>query len=227
MVLKANLILDFDSTLIKKETLEMLAGEALSRSPQKKAIEDKVQEITDLGMRGKIGFSESLERRLKLFSLSVEDIERIKQIVLKEISASFQANRSFFQKNADRIFIISGGFRRCVLPVAEFLSIPEKNIFANDFVFKPNGEVAGVDEENFLSQDKGKVNQIKSLNFQSPSCVIGDGYTDYEIKKEGLADFFIAYTENKKREEVCSEADREAKNFNDVLKALGEFGLVS
>jgi D-3-phosphoglycerate dehydrogenase len=227
MVLKTNLVLDFDSTLIKKETLEMLAEEALSRSPQKETIKEKVQEITDLGMKGEIDFSDSLERRLKLFSLNVEDIEKIKQTILKEISVSFQKNKSFFQKNAERIFIVSGGFKRCVLPVAEFFSIPEKNIFANDFIFKSNGEVAGVDKVNFLSQDKGKVKQIENLNFQYPCCVIGDGYTDYEVKKEGLADFFVAYTEHKRRKEVCNEADREAKNFDDVLRALGEFGLVS
>ena len=47
---------------------------------------------------------------------------------------------------------------------------------------------------------------------------IGDGYTDYEIKKYGLAKYFIAYTNHIKRDNVIKNADINCKNFNEVIQ---------
>ena len=46
---------------------------------------------------------------------------------------------------------------------------------------------------------------------------MGDGYTDFEIKKEGFANEFYAFTENVKRDKVLSEADHEAPTLEEFL----------
>ncbi|HRI79618.1 MAG TPA: phosphoglycerate dehydrogenase, partial [Cyclobacteriaceae bacterium] len=47
--------------------------------------------------------------------------------------------------------------------------------------------------------------------------VIGDGYTDYEIKHSGLANKFYAFTENVERESVSSKADHIAPSLDEFL----------
>lgn len=225
MKLNATLIIDFDSTIIKKETLEMIAEETLFCHPHKKEISRKIEEITELGMKGVISFPKSLESRIKLFSPNKEALEKIKGKILSEISNSFSSHKDFFKENAEHIFIISGGFSDCVLPIAKELFIPEKNVFANDFVFNSAKEIISIDKEKFIAQDRGKVKQVEALNICEPCCVIGDGYTDYQIKEDGLADYFIAYTEHKERKEVCKNADVKVNNFDEVLDFLKLFGL--
>jgi len=47
--------------------------------------------------------------------------------------------------------------------------------------------------------------------------VIGDGYTDFEIKNSGLANKFYAFTENVERENVMSQADHIAPSLDEFL----------
>ena len=64
-----------------------------------------------------------------------------------------------------------------------------------------NEKIIGYDKNNPLSKSHGKVKIIKELNLKGVIRIIGDGYTDYEIKKEGLANYFYLFTENIKR--IC------------------------
>ena len=48
--------------------------------------------------------------------------------------------------------------------------------------------------------------------------MVGDGYTDYEVKKYNAADIFIAYTENINRKSVVKNADIVANNFDKVIE---------
>ena len=47
--------------------------------------------------------------------------------------------------------------------------------------------------------------------------VIGDGYTDYEIKHSGLANKFYAFTENVERETITSKADHITPSLDEFL----------
>ncbi len=57
---------------------------------------------------------------------------------------------------------------------------------------------------------------LKSLDLQGDIYVLGDGYTDYEMREAGLANRFYAFTENIQRENVMSKADY-------IIPALEEF----
>ena len=46
------------------------------------------------------------------------------------------------------------------------------------------------------SQRGGKIRRLALLDLDGPVYVLGDGYTDYEIRQAGLAHRFYAYTEN-------------------------------
>ena len=94
------------------------------------------------------------------------------------------------------------------------------NIFANEFIFNQKGYVIGVSQDNPLSFSKGKVKLVKELNLKNDIIVIGDGYTDYEIKKYGAAKYFLAYTAHAKRPNAISNADKICKNFNQVIEFI-------
>lgn len=49
--------------------------------------------------------------------------------------------------------------------------------------------------------------------------MIGDGYTDYEVKKNEQATKFIAFTENIQRERILENADMLADSFKQVITA--------
>lgn len=94
--------------------------------------------------------------------------------------------------------------------------IKPENVYANTFTFNEAGEITGFDMDNVLSTNKGKVEQLKSLNLKSDIYVIGDGYTDYEIKLSGLANKFYAFTENIERDKVLVNAEH-------ITPSLAEF----
>lgn len=215
---KFNLVIDFDSTFVKLEALDELAKIALANDPQKREKEEEIQRITNRGMVGEIAFPESLKSRLKLFSIKKEHIEKITKQLRQNVSESFLRNRKFILENKENIYIISGGFLDYILPVAKEFGISKDHILANEFVFEGEN-VIGINEANFLAQDKGKVKAVKNLGIENVT-VVGDGWTDYEIKLAGSAEKFIAYLENVRREKVVNVADLECMNLEEVIENL-------
>ena len=67
-----HIIIDYDSTFIKIESLDLLS-KISSNSDEK--THKKISEITRLGMEGKISFSESLRKRIELMFPTQNKIE--------------------------------------------------------------------------------------------------------------------------------------------------------
>lgn len=216
------LIIDFDSTFIKLETLEEISKEALKNNSDRDKIQKEIEKITKQGMHGKLSFGESLKRRLALFSADKKDIDKINKKIKKNITESFLENKDFFQKHKKQIFVVSGGFKECIFPVTDEFGIPRENVLANDFKFNEKGEVTGIDENNLASKTQGKVRQVENLNLRGRIFVIGDGWTDFEIKREKQADYFLAFTENARRESVVELADGEVANFQEVIEFINK-----
>ena len=71
---KKNFVFDFDSTLTRVEALDVLAEITLVNNPKKEAIINEIIEITNLGIDGKISFTASLEKRIKLLNAKKSDL---------------------------------------------------------------------------------------------------------------------------------------------------------
>lgn len=210
-------IIDFDSTFIKNESLDILFEIS---DPNNKDKIREIKKITDLGMNGDISFSESLKRRIKLLEASRKDIDKAVNNIRLNISDSFEKNFDFIRKNRTKIYLVSSGFHEIIDPIAEEFNIIKNHIYANNFVFDDNEIVTGFDDKNVLSMDKGKVEIVKNLNLDGTIHVIGDGYTDYEIKKEGFADYFYLFAENIKRESLINNADFLVKSLDQFIKIV-------
>ncbi|GIL21608.1 MAG: hypothetical protein BroJett042_01210 [Bacteroidota bacterium] len=217
MKLNKYFVIDFDSTFTKAEAFDVLADITLKDHPDLEKIRAEIVAITNQGMDGTISFRESLEKRIKLLTPHKRHLDQLVAVLRGMVSESFKRNREFFQTYADNIYIISNGFHAFIDPVVTEFGIKQENILANRFTFDDSGNVTGFDKENPLSQNNGKVEQLKRLNLPGDVYVIGDGYTDYEIKHAGLANKFFAFTENVEREKVLNKADHIAPSLDEFL----------
>lgn len=214
---KTYYVIDFDSTFVRVETLDILCEVALEDHPDKEKILQEVKNITNLGMEGRLSLKESLTSRLRLLKSNQSHLDEVVSRLKSATSESFVRNRKFIEANAESILIISGGFKEIIVPVVASFGIGAHNVHANTFLFNAQGDIVGFDESNVLSENKGKAKLIQSLQLQGDVFVIGDGYTDYEIKEAGLANKFFAFTENVSRDSVTTKADHVIPSLDDFL----------
>ncbi|WP_158859973.1 phosphoglycerate dehydrogenase [Lunatibacter salilacus] len=217
MAVTKKFIIDFDSTFTQVEALDILGEISLNGDPKKEEKLQAIKDITDQGMEGNLTFRESLERRIDLLNATKPQISDLIASLRNKVSKSFQRNKEFFQDNADDIYIISNGFKDFIIPIVAEYGIKEENVFANEFVYDENENIIDFNRDNLLSKNNGKPETIKRLNLEGDIYVIGDGYTDYEIKASGVANKFYAFTENVNRPKVRAKADHVAPSLDEIL----------
>jgi D-3-phosphoglycerate dehydrogenase len=210
------IIIDFDSTIVKTEGLDELADIAMANHPQRNELVQRIRAITEQGMNGEISFAEGLQKRIQLLQAHKSHIDLLIQRLSGQISDSFVRNKAFLQEYADQILVISSGFREYIEPVVSTLGIAPNQVIANTFKFDPKGNVVGV-EAGPLAQDGGKIKVVSTLGLQGDIFVIGDGYTDYQIRESGLATQFYAFTENVARSKVIAVADVITPSLDEFL----------
>ena len=217
-----HLIIDFDSTFVTVESLDELAHIVLKDNPESAQRLETIRAITRAGMEGSIPFDESLSKRLKFLNINQKDIHAATIVLAKKVTPSFKRNKQFLMENAQNILIISGGFYEMIIPIVSEYGIFEDQVFANKFVYKGTSRIAHVDSQNIMAQSGEKVAQANALGLAGEIHVIGDGYTDYQIKSEGPAKKFFAFIENIRRNSVCEVADVVLSNIDDYIKFLAE-----
>jgi D-3-phosphoglycerate dehydrogenase / 2-oxoglutarate reductase len=211
------IIIDFDSTFVKVEALDELSKIALENNPKKDVIVKEIEYITNLGMEGKITFPESLSRRLNLFHSNKQDITKLIDLLKNNISESILKNKQFFINNSERIYIISGGFIDYIYPVVKDFGFHSSHILAIEFLYDAEGNVTGFNKNSLLTQENGKVKQVRALGLDGEVWVIGDGYTDYQIKEANLADKFFVFTENIRRDALIEKAQHSISDFSSII----------
>jgi len=210
-------IIDFDSTFTQVEALDELVKISLLGHETAESVLETIRQTTELAMAGELSFAESLRIRVALLSANKKHLEELVIVLRGKISDSFLRNKEFFTTFGDQIMIVSSGFKEFIVPIVAEFGIKEENIYANTFRFDAADNIIGFDEDNFLSQDKGKVKLLKELQLPGEVYVLGDGYTDYEIREAGLANKFFAFTENVERDLVISMADHKSATLEEFL----------
>lgn len=215
--MKNNYIIDFDSTFTQVEALDELARISLADHPDRQKHFDEIENLTNAAMDGKLSFRDSLSKRVQLLQANRGHLDVLIKRLKKKVSASFSRNRNFFQKHADDVLIVSGGFKEFICPVVENYHIQVENVYANTFIFDEDDNIIGYDLDNPLSEEGGKVKLLKSMQLEGRVFGIGDGYSDFQLKESGLIEKFFAFTENIERESVASKADYITPNFDEFL----------
>ena len=207
-----NYIIDWDSTLCQKETLDFVAELVLS------GVElENFRECTDQGMTGDLSFSESLARRFSVLRVHQEQVLQAGELLAEHLDPTAVARRSCIEKNQDRIHVVSGGFEELIKPSLSRLGIRPDHVYANRFIYDAEGYVTEADPERLTSQDDGKAAQVEALCLEGLKVVIGDGHNDLRIRELGCADIFIAYTRHQHRDGVVASADASTSSFIEPL----------
>ncbi|KAL8230736.1 hypothetical protein R6Q57_000520 [Mikania cordata] len=206
---------DVDSTVCVDEGIDELAefcgaGKA-------------VAEWTARSMGGSVPFEKALAARLDLFKPSLSIIQDFLEKRPPRLSPGIMELVQKLKESGKTVYLISGGFRQMINPVASILGVPTENIFANQLLFKPSGEFAGFDVNEPTSRSGGKptaVELIRKVHGYKTVVMIGDGATDLEARKPGCADLFICYGGVQLREAVSAKADWLVFNFKDLINSL-------
>ena len=200
-----NIIFDFDSTLIQKESLELILEPLLEGNPQKL---QEIERITNLGMQGDLNFRDSLEQRLSIASPTKQSIKDFADKYCPEILTD--GVKELIDKLRDshyQIWIFSGGLTESIEPFADYLQIPRENIFAVKLEWNSDGSFKCLDNTNGACDSKLVAFDKVKDRFDGEIIAVGDGYTDYQLFEAGLADKFIAYTEHIERKAVIEKAE--------------------
>jgi phosphoserine phosphatase len=204
---------DVDSTVIAEEGIDALA-DYLGKGA-------KVAELTKAAMDGGLKFQDALQSRLDLMQPSKSQIETLlKDQPLVLTSGVTKLMQSLQKKNVD-IWLVSGGFRIMIEPIAETLKIPISNIVANHILFDDKGDYEGFDKDEPTSRDMGKpkaLEQIKSAKNYENMIMVGDGATDAQAKPPAKA--FIGFGGIVEREAVKEKADWFVTDFEDLTKIV-------
>lgn len=228
--MKATLVFDFDSTLIANETLDILAELVCSERREVghtdadlAHIPKEIAAITDMGMNGEIDLRESFARRFALLQPTRAQIAKLADMLATQLAPSVAANIEFFKTHAEQIYVVSGSFRESVLPTTRMLGIADNHVFGNVILYDEHDVAVGVDPRIPTSHSGGKADVIAAIrattpNLALPILMIGDGMSDANAKKPGVAaDLFFAYTEVVSRPAVVALADRVCSSLQDVI----------
>ena len=214
---KITWIFDAESTLFATEGLTELAKLFLNGYPGAVDILGKIEQVCIRGMEGKIPFNESLKERMALIQANREHVEELAELFKKSFAPSVWKNRDFFARNAERIYVVSGGFVDFLEPALLMLGILPENIFANTFRFDSVGKIIGLDEDNPLTREGGKIQVVNSLNFEEEVIIVGDGVSEARVKKAGLAQEFWVFTEVIVNKNAIELADKRVDNFGEIV----------
>lgn len=206
---------DVDSTVCIDEGIDELAdfcgaGEAVAA-------------WTMRAMGGSVSFQDALAARLNIFKPSAGDVASFLANNPPRLSPGIKELVKKIRSRGAAVYLISGGFRQMIEPVAELLDIPKEQVFANRILFHEDGSYAGFDESEPTSRSGGKalaIEKLKRAHGYTTLVMIGDGATDLEARRDGGADIFIGYGGVQARQKVVDGADWFVYDLNCLVESL-------
>jgi phosphoserine phosphatase len=207
-----------DSTLCEDESIDELAA-FLGKG-------EAVAALTAAAMGGSTKFEDALEARLGLMQPSSSDVDAFLAAHPPRLSPGIPDLVARLHARGVAVFLVSGGFRAIINPIADALAIPRDRVHANTILFDPaSGEYAGFDRAEHTSRSGGKLAAVQAIRASDaalhPVVAIGDGITDAEAVAPGGADIFIGYGGVVERPAVAARADWFVNDIQTLIDALG------
>ncbi|KAI9915928.1 hypothetical protein PsorP6_008457 [Peronosclerospora sorghi] len=172
-------------------------------------------------MNGSVKFEDALAARLKIIQPSRQDIQECLKQHPPKFTPGIKKLMTTLQKKGIAIFLVSGGFRLMIEPIAEQVGIPLYNIYANTIFFDDDGNYNGFDDAELTSRDGGKakaIEVIKRIHGYEKIAMVGDGVTDLQARPP--ADLFVGFGGIVTRDVVKENADLFVTDFDHLTKLL-------
>jgi len=200
---------DVDSTVIKDEGIDVLAAHNGKL--------EAVREWTKRAMGGEIPFENALEARLQIIKPSEQNVSDVLAMHPLQLTDGFKEMLALVRSRGTEVYLVSGGFRQMINPIADLLNIPHDHVFANNLLFEADGSFKGFDPSEPTSRKGGKavvVQQLLDKHNYHPIIMVGDGATDMEARTH--ADAFIGFGGIAVREKVKNGADLFIRDWTEL-----------
>jgi len=210
---------DVDSTVVKTEGIDLL-GKCFG-------VMKEISELTHAAMNGNVKFQDAMNDRLQLMADHGMTEESLAACVKKEgvprwTDGVREVVKRLHARGVD-VYLVSGGFRNMIYPVADVLDIPHENVYANQILFNAEGAYAGFDRKEPTSASGGKpavLKMMKKKKGYKKMIMFGDGATDMDARTKGPAAAFIGYGGVTARPKIVENADWFVYSFKEILAVL-------
>lgn len=204
------IVFDCDSTLSSIEGIDELARAKGAE------IFSEVEALTNAAMNGDIPLDEVFSRRLEIIQPDAATCETVAQQYIDTIEPTAISTLNALREKGYTPIILSGGFKRLILPLAELLGIT--HVEAVPLLLDDNGSYIKFDNTYPTTYNGGKPEIIKQLKEQynaTHTIMVGDGVSDLETKSD--VDQFIGFGRYTAREKVLAEADHFIYSLDELL----------
>src|SRR5207248_771810 len=105
------------------------------------------------------------------------------------------------------VHLVTAGIEQAILPLADALNVPQRNVHAVALTFDANGAYENFDRRSFLTRAGGKELVVRDVRARShgKAAFVGDGVSDLEAKP--AVDLFIGFGGVVVRPRVKENAD--------------------
>ncbi len=207
------IIFDCDSTLSAIEGIDELAR---GHGPE---VFRQIEAMTHDAMEGRIPVESVFGRRLDIIRPTRADVAAIGERYIATVEPTARETIATLRERGWTPVIISGGFRPCIRPLAQFLGI--ERVEAVDLHFDAAGDYAGYDRDFPTTRSGGKplvVARLKAEFRPAKVIAVGDGVSDLEMKPE--VDLFVGFGGYVARPAVRSQAHCFLRNLGEILQHL-------
>jgi phosphoserine phosphatase len=206
---------DVDSTVVNEEGIDVLA-DYLGKG-------QAVAALTLQAMEGGMKFQDALRARLELMQPGRPQIEQCLVERPLELTEGVHELVDKLHAAGKAVYLVSGGFRIMIEPVAAILGIDKSRIVANTIVFDEAGDYLNFDPNEPTSADMGKpaaLRQIQEAGGYKTMVMVGDGATDAQAKPPAAA--FIGFGGVAVRKQVQDTADWFVMDFKEMIRIVDE-----
>jgi phosphoserine phosphatase len=200
---------DVDSTLVTIEGIDILAGGNA-----------EIARLTDAAMNGEIPLDQVYAKRLEMIRPSREHVEQLAATYVRSLVNDAQTTIAALRKNGVVVHLVTAGIEQAILPLADSLNIPRRNVHAVALKFDANGNYEDFDRRSFLTRPGGKELAVRDVRARShgKAAFVGDGVSDLEARP--AVDLFIGFGGVVVRPRVKENADLYVTRLADVLPHL-------
>ncbi len=209
----ASVVFDVDSTLTGIEGVNWLADR---RGP---ATAEFVHRLTDQVMAGALPIEQAYAARLERIAPTRDEVRALGEAYRDAVAPDARSAIGALRGAGVRLVAVSGGLDAAVRPFCLDLGFADADVHAVRAQWNARGEYVGFDRESPLVTQTGKPTVLRALALPRPILAVGDGSTDVEMKRGGVAEAFAAYVGFARRALVVAAADFVVESF-DQLTAL-------
>lgn len=191
---------DFDSTLVRVETLDELA--------RVRGVFEEVKKLTDASMNGELRLEDVMPKKMAMIDPSRAMIEQFCRKSLEDglFVEGVEELMARLREDEWIIRVLTANFHEVIDPFAVRLGIAKEDVLANRLRFEGDGAYAGIEAGSLLLASDGKGRVLRETRSPETWTVfVGDSVSDLSCK--GVADRVIGFGGVVARPRVRAEAD--------------------